>query len=247
MTSRSSRLIVAVLLVVSAAAVRVAAHPLGGFSIDHYSRLRVTADGLRLRYVIDMAEIPAYQELQAADANGDAQISEAERTAYLRRKAAELAAGLSTTVDGKPAQWRIDHSNLTAPSRVTSPDVGGGTFRIFIDLRADMPTGTTGPHVVRYEDQNYPARTGWKEVVVVADDEVRLARSSAPGNDLSNELTSYPANVPAPPQDVSAEFTFEPGPAARVPVEVWVLLGMIAVGGVGRWRRARGFWATNSP
>jgi nickel/cobalt exporter len=212
-------------------------HPLGGFSIDHYSRLRVTPGVLFLRYVVDMAEIPAYQELQAADANGDAVIGEAERNAYLQRKTSELAAGLSTTLNGEPVHWRIEYSNLTAPSRVVSPDVGGGTFRIFMDLRTDLPPATTGPHVVRYEDSNYPARTGWKEVVVVADEEVRLVRSSAPGKDLSNELTSYPANVPAPPQDVSAEIAFEPGSGARVAVEVWILVGMIALGSVGRWRR----------
>jgi nickel/cobalt transporter (NicO) family protein len=211
-------------------------HPLGGFSIDHYSRLRVATDALRLRYVIDMAEIPAYQELQRADANGDATISEAERNAYLQRKVRELAAGISTTLDGEPVHWRIEYSNLTAPSRAVSPDVGGGTFRIFMDLRTDLPPAMTGPHVVRYEDRNYPARTGWKELVVVADDGMRLVRSSASGKDLSNELTSYP-NLPAPPQDVLAEIAFEPGSGARVPVEVWILVGMIALGSVGRWRR----------
>lgn len=35
------------------------AHPLGNFSIDHYSRLTVSHDGLRVRFVIDMADIPA--------------------------------------------------------------------------------------------------------------------------------------------------------------------------------------------
>ncbi len=212
-------------------------HPLGKFSIDHYSRLRVTPEALLLRYVIDMAEIPAYQELMSADANGDTEISESERRAYLQQKARELAAGLSTTLDGQPVHWRIEYSNLTAPSRVVSPAVGGGTFRILMNLRTDLPPAMTGPRVVRYEDKNYPARTGWKELVVVADAGIRLVRSSAPGKDLSNELTSYPSNLPAPPQDVSAEFTFEPGSAARVPVEVWVLAG----GGVGspRWRQRR--------
>ena len=38
------------------------AHPLGNFSISHYAGLRLTREGIELRYVLDMAEIPTFQE-----------------------------------------------------------------------------------------------------------------------------------------------------------------------------------------
>ena len=40
------------------------AHPLGNFSISQYSALRVAGKEIELRYLIDMAEIPTFQEIQ---------------------------------------------------------------------------------------------------------------------------------------------------------------------------------------
>ena len=43
------------------------AHPMGNFSVNHYSRITVDNDGIQIRYFIDLAEIPTYQELQEAN------------------------------------------------------------------------------------------------------------------------------------------------------------------------------------
>jgi len=40
------------------------AHPMGNFSVNHYSKINVQADQIIVRYFIDLAEIPTYQELQ---------------------------------------------------------------------------------------------------------------------------------------------------------------------------------------
>ena len=40
------------------------AHPMGNFSVSHYSRIEVNAQGARIRYVLDLAEIPTFQLLQ---------------------------------------------------------------------------------------------------------------------------------------------------------------------------------------
>jgi hypothetical protein len=40
------------------------AHPMGNFSISHYAAIHVERDGVELQYVVDMAEIPTYQEIQ---------------------------------------------------------------------------------------------------------------------------------------------------------------------------------------
>ena len=39
------------------------AHPLGNFSVSHYAGIRVEQGAIELRYLIDMAEIPTFQEL----------------------------------------------------------------------------------------------------------------------------------------------------------------------------------------
>ena len=49
-----------------------AAHPLGNFTINHFSRLEIGSQQVTVRHVVDMAEIPAFQELQSIGSNGKA-------------------------------------------------------------------------------------------------------------------------------------------------------------------------------
>ena len=41
------------------------AHPLGNFTINHYAGIRVSRDKIAVDFVLDMAEIPAFQEIAA--------------------------------------------------------------------------------------------------------------------------------------------------------------------------------------
>src|SRR5438045_3177111 len=83
------------------------AHPMGNFAICHYSRIAAGKEGLRLRYILDMAEIPTLEEKQKADRNEDGSVDSKEQTAYLTVKARDLVAGLSLALDGSPAQIQI--------------------------------------------------------------------------------------------------------------------------------------------
>jgi len=40
------------------------AHPLGNFSISRYAGLRIAQNSIELRYLLDMAEIPTFTEIQ---------------------------------------------------------------------------------------------------------------------------------------------------------------------------------------
>src|SRR6478736_200908 len=69
-TSAFGRLLVLIFLL---GVCRVAwGHPMGNFSVNHYSNITLENDRIRIRYFIDLAEIPTYQELQQANisANG---------------------------------------------------------------------------------------------------------------------------------------------------------------------------------
>ena len=48
------------------------AHPMGNFSISHFAGLRIEAGAVDLRYILDMAEIPTFQEMQATGIVPDA-------------------------------------------------------------------------------------------------------------------------------------------------------------------------------
>ena len=56
---------------------------------------------VRLVYILDLAEIPAFQEIgERIDADGDETVSAAEEAAYLDAKLAEIVPGLHLSVDG---------------------------------------------------------------------------------------------------------------------------------------------------
>ena len=60
------------------------AHPLGNFTVNRYARVEVSGPTVRVYYVLDEAEIPAFQERRAVAADRDAFLRE-----RLRRAATE--------------------------------------------------------------------------------------------------------------------------------------------------------------
>src|SRR4051794_40983983 len=105
-TSRSASTRCAALALMAAALIFGAlrrdagAHPLGNFTINHFTRLEVGRERLRLHFVVDMAEVSTFQELQAADTDGDGQTSDAEMRAYLEKVSGQYTDGLVLDVDG---------------------------------------------------------------------------------------------------------------------------------------------------
>src|SRR3954452_7985306 len=100
---------IALLLVIARAPAPAEAHPLGNFTVNQYSRLEVGRDTVRVRYIVDMAEIPAFQERQAMDGDGDGQISDAESAAYLAQQAPALIGGLRLAVNDAPTALQIEN------------------------------------------------------------------------------------------------------------------------------------------
>jgi nickel/cobalt transporter (NicO) family protein len=76
-----------------------AAHPLGNFTVNTYGGLRVGPDRLVVDYVVDLAEIPAFQARQAIDADRDGRVGPAEAAAWRDRECPRLAGGLRVTRD----------------------------------------------------------------------------------------------------------------------------------------------------
>src|SRR5690348_12099186 len=94
---------------------RAEAHPLGTFTINQYSRIEVGRETIHLRYVVDMAEIPAMDELIAIDTNRDETVSSAEQAAYLARQTSALVRGLRLTVGGSPVDLHVAGQELAFP------------------------------------------------------------------------------------------------------------------------------------
>ena len=199
------------------------AHPLGNFTINHYSRIELSPEHVTLRYVIDMAEIPTFQESALIDLNHDGQLDANEGAAYLKTKAEQLRQGLSLQVDGQPAALAITAQSITFPAGQGGLPIA----RMVIDMAAPAgtrlaaaPTGAS--HTLDYRDNNYADRLGWREIILRASG-VTLAQSSVPSTDRSAELTAYPEDMLTSPLDVReahATFALGAGAAPSAPVQV---------------------------
>src|SRR5437764_10526291 len=123
---RAASLVLAV--VILGLAVSAGAHPLGNFTINHSARIEPGADRVRLHYVIDMAEIPAFQVLQKINPNGVA--SSDELASYARELAPQLAANLLLVIDDQLLGLSVIESRV-----MTVAGAGGlPTLRIEIDF-----------------------------------------------------------------------------------------------------------------
>ena len=196
----------ATLLVAGAAG--AAAHPLGNFTVNTYSGLRVGPDRLVVDYVVDMAEIPTFQTRQTIDADDDGRVAGPEAAAWRDRECPRLAAGLRATVDGRAAALAVTGSALTFPK-----GVGGlETLRLECALAAPLPAGQG----LTYTDTNLEGRVGWREITAVGD-RATLEAANVPTTSPSARLTTYPEDQLSSPLDQrTASLRFRPGgpPAA---------------------------------
>jgi ABC-type nickel/cobalt efflux system permease component RcnA len=201
--------LLATLLVFARPPARAAAHPLGNFTVNQYSRLEVGRDTVRIHYIVDMAEIPAFQERQAIDADGDGQVSDAEQAAYLAKQTPALLSGLHLVAGGAPITLRQIGQSLEFP-----PGQGGlVTLRLILDLDASI-ADTQTPLAIEYRDDNFAERLGWREIVVRPLDGVGLRDATAPERDQSDELRAYPQDMLSSPLNMrEARFTLAPGAA----------------------------------
>ena len=182
------------------------AHPLGNFTINRYSRIEPGVDQIHLRYVLDLAEIPTFQEMSRVDLDKDGRVSESENTTYLLDKAKELRRGLQLSVNGASVGLNPVSQELSFPPG----QAGLSTMRLSLLLRGQLE-GSAGPEEQRlhYRDDNYSLRLGWKEIIVRAGGGVSLVDSTVPQQDRSDELRSYPKNLlDSPSNDTEARATF---------------------------------------
>jgi len=196
------RRVVALLLALVAAAFALQAqsahaHPLGNFTVNHLTEIRISADRVDLRYILDQAEIPTFQARRQ---------SESERLAGV---VAELRRGLRLTVDGR----RITLSPQPGAKLELLPGQGGlQTTRVEVSLRADV----RGIRRAELRDQTYADRLGWKALVARPGTGTEV-RSSVPSQDVTDGLRRYPESTLKSPLDQRvATFTVGPGDGSVV-------------------------------
>src|SRR5215217_7467703 len=182
------------------------AHPLGNFTINHYSSLEFAEETARIDYVLDLAEIPTLQQKAHLDADGDGELSHDESEAYLDAEIPSLVEDLRLRVGDEILPLEVlDRSAEYRPGQGGLP-----TLRIKAHLLAGLPKDWRGK--AYYADSTYENRIGWREIAVRGGPDVAIKNSTVPGNGVSNELRSYPRDMLSSPLDVrEATFTLVPG------------------------------------
>src|SRR4051794_21812777 len=101
-------------------------HPMGNTSVSHYSRIELTPTGAKIRYVLDLAEIP---------------------TAELGQRSglpAEWGRGLKVEVAGRRLEPVLERATV----------IGTGTLRFEMDFRVEAtPSGTLRYEDTNYPDR----------------------------------------------------------------------------------------------
>jgi nickel/cobalt exporter len=173
------------------------AHPLGNFTINHYAGLTIQPDSVIVDYVIDMAEIPAFQESSEIDRDGDGVLSHAELAAYAASRCEALRSGLSLRVDARPAILSVTGATAALPVG----QAGLSTLRLECGYAGALGTLADGrSRTLEFADANYAERIGWREITARGDG-VDL-NSTLPTKSQSARLTAYPQDLLASPLDM---------------------------------------------
>jgi nickel/cobalt transporter (NicO) family protein len=205
------------------------AHPLGNFTVNHYTRIEPAGDRVRLIYVLDMAEIPTFQEKPRIDPSPEA---------YADQRAAELLQNLHLSLNGQPTPLRLEQRSLSFPEG----QGGLPTLRLEAVYSAELHSDPTAAVDLNLRDDNDPSRIGWREIVARSGAVgTTIEQSSVAANDTTNELRSYPADMLSSPLNVrEAHLSFIPGAAAARP-----LLASTGVAVIDRTRSAFAELANN--
>src|SRR3569832_2246612 len=93
----------------------VLAHPLGNFTINHASGVRIESDRVLVDHVLDMAEIPTFSAVREIDTDGDGAVSDPERAAAAATRCGAQAHALQLTVEGRDIRLDVTGSALSLP------------------------------------------------------------------------------------------------------------------------------------
>lgn len=166
------------------------AHPLGNFTVNRHSEVVISGDRAFVKYVLDLAEIPAFQERAKIGDGADYRVQTASR----------LADGLHLDVGGTRVPLVVVESALQFP-----PGQGGlVTLRLELLLESGRLGSGDDRVELEYRDTNFADRIGWREIVIAeADGGARVLATDVARSSTTDSLRSYPESELRSPMAVN--------------------------------------------
>jgi nickel/cobalt exporter len=180
------------------------------FSVSHYAHLEVSAQGVEVTYILDLAEVPTFRMLR--DWKLDAKSPQADLERKASEQAQEWAKGLEFRAAGKVVQPQFGSAAIRIRARADGQAVAR------ISSTFELP-GVESP--LEFEDHNFPDRPGWKEIVISSKAGAQIIRASHDGTDRSNALTFW-SDIPdrPAPQDLRASVDWRVSSSPAVPPRI---------------------------
>jgi ABC-type nickel/cobalt efflux system permease component RcnA len=184
-----------------------AAHPAGFTSVNRYLGIGWIAPGrIHVAYLVDFAELPAYAEIDALDADHDGTATPDEQRAYLERRLPPLVAAWTVLVDGVRLAPIVTGSSL----QISPGERGLETLRIAADVEAQLPGGDAEPATgaalqVIARDASFAERPGWREMAAEESPSAAVV-SGAAGQ--ARDALAYAQGSGPPPRVDEGRFAF---------------------------------------
>jgi nickel/cobalt transporter (NicO) family protein len=168
------------------------AHPMGNFSVSHYTRLHVTPAGVDITYALDLAEVPAYEMLKSWQVDPNSPQSTLD--AHATRQAQSWLENLEFRSANQPVTPALQHADIKIAN------AGGGLFTARVESMLHLNPSSAD---LQFEDKNFADRPGRKEIVIDASPGIAILTASQPG--------TPPRDIP---NDLRAAVTWRAAPAA---------------------------------
>lgn len=196
------------LLLAVGIALGVGAHPLGNYSVNHYVVLDLRGEAVELFYLVDLAEVPSFVELDRLDPDCDSFVSPEESDAYLAAVESEVREVVSLWWKDSEVQLDVADRRLALAEGAAAMVVINVLFRF--EGTVPWPEGTSSLLEVRSEyRQDTP---GVRECWLVTGDRFanrthQLTRDERGYQTLVRQAGGHPVY-----QDFEAQFVFLLGP-----------------------------------
>jgi len=157
------------------------AHPLGNFTINRLDVISVSADQVQVRWILDQAEIPTFQERGRSPAD------------ILTSKRAEALRGLDLRVDGRPVALKPIGAGSISFARGQ-----GGLRTTRVEVLLSAPARDAGKVTLR--DSTFAGRLGWRGIIPLAGEGTDTT-SDLPATEPTRRLRRYPDELLRSPAD----------------------------------------------